>query len=108
MPPRPLSATSRYPASGSPTRSRCRPRRRLGVADAGLRVPAGVLARTYGLERGARITVGGLVEMGSQFLSRGVGPLPGGAVLPAATAARIGERLGELNAELAALAGEHG
>jgi len=73
-----------------------------------VKVPAAVLASTYGLEPGDRITVRGLVEIGFQFLSRGIGPLPEGAVLPAATAARIGERLGELNAELAALAGEHG
>ena len=73
-----------------------------------VKVPATVLAGTYGLEADDRILVRGLVEIGYQFLSRGIGPLPAGAVLPARIAARIGERIGELNAELAALAREHG
>jgi hypothetical protein len=73
-----------------------------------VKVPAAVLAGTYGLEPGDRITVRGLVEIGYQFLSRGVGPLPAGAVLPAGVAARIAERIDAINAELAALAGEQG
>jgi hypothetical protein len=73
-----------------------------------VKVPAAVLASTYGLEPGDRITVRGLVEIGYQFLSQGIGPLPAGTVLPAGVAARIEERIDAINAELAALAGEHG
>jgi hypothetical protein len=80
----------------------------LEAAASVVKVPAAVLAGTYGLEADDRITVRGLVEIGYQFLSRGVGPLPAGAVLAAEAAARISLRIAELNAELAALAREHG
>jgi hypothetical protein len=73
-----------------------------------VKVPAAVLASTYGLEADDRITVAGLVEIGYQFLSRGIRPLPAGAVLRGGVAARIGRRIDELNAVVAALAKEHG
>ena len=80
----------------------------LEAAAAVVKMSAAKLAATYGLEPGDRITVRGLVEIGCQLLARAIGPLPAGAVVRGRAAARIAERIAELNAAVAGLAGEHG
>ncbi len=67
-----------------------------------------ILLKVYGLHEDDLITVRGLVEIGYQFLSQGLGPLPQGSVLSGETAGRISARIREINAELANLAREQG
>ncbi|HEX7183452.1 MAG TPA: hypothetical protein VF756_16585 [Thermoanaerobaculia bacterium] len=73
-----------------------------------VRVEPSILLKVYGLREDDLITVRGLVEIGYQFLSRGIGPLPQGCVLSGETAGRISARIREINAELVSLAREHG
>lgn len=73
-----------------------------------VRVEPAILLKVYGLRGDDLITVRGLVEIGYQFLSQGIGQLPQGCVLSGETAGRISARIREINAELAMLAREQG
>jgi hypothetical protein len=73
-----------------------------------VKVEPAILLKIYGLRGDDLITVRGLVEIGYQFLSRGIGPLPQGCVLSGETVGRISARLREINAELANLARQQG
>lgn len=67
-----------------------------------------LLLNLWGLQEDDRITPRGLVEIGFQFLSRGVGPLPDGCVVSAEAAGRIARRVREINEALEELARETG
>lgn len=73
-----------------------------------LKVPAPMIAAAYGLQAGDRIAVDGLTEMGYQLISRGITPLPEGVILREAVAAAISGRVAALNAEITAVARQHG
>jgi len=73
-----------------------------------LKVTPSVIIEGYDLKDGDRVTVSGLVDMGCQLLARNLGPLPAGAIIPAAVADQIGDRIEALNAQLNTLAEEHG
>jgi hypothetical protein len=73
-----------------------------------VKVEPGILLTVYGLRGDDLITVRGLIEIGYQFLSQSLGPLPQGCVLSGETAGRISARIREINAELANLARELG
>ena len=72
-----------------------------------LKLSPSVLLKGYNLKDDDRITIQGLFEMGCQLLSRNLGPLPDGSILPATAVNRISERIQALNAELASLAEKH-
>jgi hypothetical protein len=66
-----------------------------------------LLLELYGLNGDDWLTVRGLVDVGYQLLSGSPGPLPAEVVVNGEAAARVRDRIGKLNGELAGLAGEH-
>jgi hypothetical protein len=73
-----------------------------------LNVPAGQLARDYGLAPDARLTVNGLLEVADQLLDGRRRPLREGDVLGGDAARDVCDRVRALNAALVALAAEQG
>ena len=73
-----------------------------------VKLPADVLEREYGLKSGDRITVNGLTEIGYQLMAKRSTALPPGSTISGTVASDISRRVGLLNAELTAVATEHG
>ena len=69
-----------------------------------VKVEPRVLLSAYNLKQDDLITVHGLYQIGAQFLSRSIQPLPKGSVLSAKAAEGIGRRVEALNAALSAAA----
>ena len=73
-----------------------------------LKIDPSLIYEGYDLNPGDRVTVSGLVDMGCQLLTRDLGPLPAGSIVPAAVVGQISTCVQALNAELATLAETHG
>lgn len=73
-----------------------------------LKVEPGVIQGVYNLRDDDLITVNGLNEIGFQFLSKSVRPLPYGSVLSREIASQVSSRAQEFNVEIAALGQERG
>ena len=70
-------------------------------------LPAG-LQSIFQLKADDRVTVSGIVLMGSRLLSGQAGPLPAGSVVSAALATQVSARVRAVNADIAALATQIG
>ncbi|MEQ1727243.1 MAG: hypothetical protein ABL982_02590 [Vicinamibacterales bacterium] len=80
----------------------------VGASARVLKATPSVVQAMFGLDEDDYLTPEGLIEAGSRLLMHERGPLAANAVVPAAAVARISERVAGLNAQLRALASEHG
>lgn len=71
-----------------------------------VKAEAPVVSMLFGLRPDDCLTPTGLFELGSRLITRTPSPLPSGSIAPAATVARISERVASLNAQIRALAQE--
>jgi hypothetical protein len=80
----------------------------MAAASRVVKADAAALAMLCGLVESDNLTPQGLVEAGCRVITTRPGRLPEGSVVPSSVIARISERTASLNAQIHALANEHG